>query len=232
MMQGLFLSMRANITFIEEKFHEYNAMCFGGKLPKVPILLSQAKTYIGICTFKKNTSLFGKSRPYDFKLHFSTRLDLPQNVLEDTIIHEMIHLYIGVNNIKDTSPHGKVFLSFMQQINEEFGRNITISHKATPEQRQSAVNTRVQYHVIAAVKYTDGRTGVKVLPRIKQRIDDYYRVIIRVKEIASIDFYMSCNPFFNRYPNSGAFKVYAIKPEELTKHLADAELINYVCSAK
>lgn len=224
--------MRANIPFIEEKYHEYNTMCFGGDLPKVPILLSQAKTYIGICTFKKKTSLFHKSRPYDFKLRFSTLLDLPQNVLEDIIIHEMIHLYIGVNNIKDTSPHGTVFMSFMQQINEKFGRNITISHKTTPEQRLSVVNTRVQYHVIAAVKFTDGRTGVKVLPRIKQRIDDYYKTLIRAKEIESINFYMSKDPFFNRYPNSGAFKIYAIKPEELTKHLADAELINNVCSAK
>ncbi len=228
----LFTSMRANIPFITEKFHEYNELFFGGKLPTVPILLSQAKTYIGICMFKKKTTFLHESRPYDFKLCFSTRLDLPQNVLEDTIIHEMIHLYIGVNNIKDSSPHGNIFKSFMHQINEKFGRNISISHKATPEQKQSVVNTRVQYHVIAVVKFTDGRKGIKVLPRILQRIDAYYRAIIKAKGVASIDFYMSKDPFFNSYPNSGAFKVYAIKPEELAEHLADAELINNVCSAK
>lgn len=207
-------------------------MFFSGKLPQVPILLSQAKTYLGICTFKRKNPLLGNSKAYDFKLSFSTRLDLPQNVLEDIIIHEMIHLYIGYFQIKDTSPHGKVFREFMNKINSNFGRHISISHKTTAEQKQSAVNTRVQYHVIAVVKFTDGRKGIKVLPRILQRIDAYYKAIIKAKGVVSIDFYMSKDPFFHRYPNSGAFKVYAIKPEELTEHLSDAELINDVCSAK
>ena len=45
--------MTPTIPFIKEKFDEYNRMMFDGKLPDIPIRLSNAKGFLGMCCFKK-----------------------------------------------------------------------------------------------------------------------------------------------------------------------------------
>ena len=39
--------MKATIPYIERKFEEFNQQMFAGKLPKLPIELSDAKTFLG-----------------------------------------------------------------------------------------------------------------------------------------------------------------------------------------
>lgn len=217
--------MRATIPFIEQKFKEYNAMIFKNSLPPLPIMLSRARTSLGQCAYTKRRTVFGTIEKYDFKLRISTAFDLPQKMLEDVIIHEMIHYYIDYNKIKDTSAHGRVFKQMMNDINTAFNRHITISTRLNAEQNAASADTRKRYHVIAAVKMKDGRTGLKVLPRIWQRIYDYRDAMLRSGKVTSVAFYMSCNPFFNRYPNSGAFAVHYIEESTLNENLTEAEEI-------
>ena len=61
---------------------------------------------------------------------------MDERLLEDTIIHEMIHYHILSNQLQDTSAHGKLFRKMMDDINARFGRNVTISHKPTEEERE------------------------------------------------------------------------------------------------
>ena len=125
--------MKATVEYIEKKFEEFNRQMFAGKLPKLSIELSNAKTFLGQCAFKKRLTVFGKVKLYDFRMRISTRFDLTEREIEDTIIHEMIHYYIGVNNLKDTSAHGQLFRQMMNSINERYGRSLTISHKVTKQ---------------------------------------------------------------------------------------------------
>ena len=101
--------MKADRQYIEKKFEEFNRQMFAGKLPPIPIELSDAKSFLGQWVFKIRRTLFGKTEKYDFRLRINTRIDLPEQDIEDTIIHEMIHYYIGVNQLKDTSAHGQIF---------------------------------------------------------------------------------------------------------------------------
>lgn len=39
--------MNATVPFIEQKFEEFSRQMFGGKLPKIPVELSDAKTFLG-----------------------------------------------------------------------------------------------------------------------------------------------------------------------------------------
>ncbi len=215
--------MKATIPYIEQKFEEFNRHMFGGKLPKIPVELSDAKTFLGQCVFKKRRKPFGKTESYDFRLRINTRVDLPEREVEDTIIHEMIHYYIGYNQLKDASAHGPLFLSIMNEINRKFGRNLTVSHESTKEQREQLQDKRSHYHVIAVVKFHDGRTGIKVLPRVLRSILYYYNNVLANREIASIQLYMSNNVFFNRYPNSSALKVHFLEADEIRKQLEGAE---------
>ena len=120
--------MKATVPYIEKKFEEFNRQMFGGKLSKIPVELSDAKTFLGQCVFKKRRKPIGKTELYDFRLRINTRVDLPEREIEDTIIHEMIHYYIGYNKLEDASAHGPLFLSIMNEINRKFGRNLTVSH--------------------------------------------------------------------------------------------------------
>ena len=38
------IKMKATIPYIEQKFEEFNRQMFGGKLPKIPVELSDGKT--------------------------------------------------------------------------------------------------------------------------------------------------------------------------------------------
>ena len=215
--------MRATVDYVKSKFDEYNKLMFEGKLPRPSIMLSSAKTFLGKCEFKKRRLPDGRVERYNFCLRINSRFDLTEQELEDTIIHEMIHYYIASNQLKDTSAHGRLFRTMMNGINARFGRHIAISHKPTETQKQQAREGRRSWHVVAVVTFTDGRTGVKVLPRIVERITYYYNNVLSAKDVSAIQLYMSNDTFFNQFPNSSALKVSICEEETLKSHLADAE---------
>ena len=215
--------MKATIGFVENKFDEFNQQIFGGKLPKIPVVLSDAKTFLGQCVCRTRRMPNGKVEKFDFKLRINTRLDLPEREVEDIIIHEMIHYYIGYHQLKDTSAHGQIFRRMMNEINTKFGRNVSVSHRSTKEQREELVDQKARYHVIAVVTFHDGKTGIKVLPRVLQRILHYYNNVLANRGVKSVELYMSNNVFFNRFPNSSALKVHYLAMEEIQKNLEGAE---------
>lgn len=215
--------MKPTIPYIEQKFEEFNEQMFAGRLPKLPIELSDAKTFIGVCVYKKRKLPNGKFEKYDFKLRINTRIDLSEQEIEDTIIHEMIHYYIDVNQLEDSSSHGHLFRQMMNAINDKFGRHLSVTHKGTQEQREQAIDKTARYHVIAVVKLRNGKCGIKVLPRIVPRILNYYNKVGASKDVLEIELYMSNNIFFNRFPNSSALTVYHLSADEIAENLKGAE---------
>ena len=222
--------MIPTIPYIERKFEEFNKQMFAGELPPIPIVLSDAKTFLGKCVYKKRLGKDGKAEYYDFKLRINTRIDLPENEVEDTLIHEMIHYFIGYKRLEDASSNGPLFMHIMNTINEKYGRNITVTFKGTSEQQEQLVDKKQRYHVVALVKFHDGKTGIKVLPRVVQSILRYYNTISSAREIESVKLFMSNDIFFNRFPNSAALKVHFVNEEEVLGHLAGAEVL--LCDGK
>lgn len=217
--------MKATIPYIQQKFDEFNRQMFGGHLPRIPIVLSDAKTFLGQCAYQTRRLPSGETEHYNFRLRINTRIDLPEQELEDTIIHEMIHYHIGVNHLKDTSAHGPLFRSMMNDINERYGRHLTISHRSTKEQKEQAIDKRQRWHVVAVVEMTNGKTGVKVLPRIVPRILNYYNKVGTSRMVRDIQLFMSNDAYFNRFPNSSAINVINVDHDEVMGHLKGAEVI-------
>lgn len=215
--------MKPTIEYIQKKFDEYNDRIFAGRLPKIPVLLSDAATFVGKCCFRQQRSSDGLIKCFDFSLRINTRIDYPESVIEDTIIHEMIHYFIHFNGLHDSAPHGELFVALMNRINISHNRNITIRHKSTPDEQIQARCAKRSWHVIAAIKFkTPGKHGVKVLPRVGKTILTYDKAVRASSNIESADYYLSDNPFFNRYPNSGALKVHDIDYKILVENLRDA----------
>lgn len=214
--------MRPTLPYIQQKFDEFNRLCFDGKLPPITIVLSNARTYLGVCAYKTKRNFLGRKTHYDFRLRISTRFDLPEDVIEDTILHEMIHYHIAYNHLKDSTTHGPLFRQMMQDFNSRFGRHITISHRLTEAQRTEAADTRRKLHVVAVVRFKDGRVGLKCIPRIRERIADYCTQVKRVPEVEDVALYLTDNVFFNRFPTSAALRVHFIDEAELAAQLEGA----------
>lgn len=210
--------MVATQKIIEEAFNQFNALCFEGKLPPVPMKISRARVSLGKCVYMATRPLFGKKKCSNFEIRISNQFDLTQTEIEDVVIHEMIHYYIAYFGIADTSAHGKVFRKMMQEINAKFGRNITISSRGI---QQVAQTRRVNY-VVAVMKFSYGKMAIKVLPRVVERICNYRIVFMSQPHVTEINFYLSDNPFFSQYPKSSVFKAHRIEAETISRELKGA----------
>lgn len=212
--------MKATIEFITQTYDRFNGLCFNGSLPSIPVKLSHARTFLGKVTFVGKRNLFGKIVRFEhFTLRISTVFDLTEPELEDVILHEMIHYYILVNGIKDSSAHGRVFRKMMNDLNLRFGRNMKISHHLTPAQR-TAVTKKIRANYFCVSQLSDGNWGITVCANT--RIFEIHRKLPKYYRLRSVTWYGSTDPFFNRYPRSRVPKIYKISKEELDLHLADA----------
>lgn len=212
--------MRPSIEYVEGKFDEFNALIFGGKLPKLPFKISSARTSLGQIKFFHEKNDDGTWHYYGFTFHVSNKFDLAEDVVEDTIIHEMIHYYICYNQMQDNGPHGDLFKQKMEEINNAFNRNITIVHKGTKQEAES--DTEKRRHLVCISRFKDGQRAVTVSadnPRILFRIWDE---IARIDQIEEYKWFYT-NPFFNRIPRAQNAKFYRIPADELRPHLANVE---------
>ena len=126
--------MKPTTEDLQQQFDALNKQCFGGQLPKVRIQLSKARTYLGQLGYKRRRKLLGGWEYYDYVIRISIRLEHTEDEITDTLLHEMIHLYISVNHLKDTSTHGVLFRKIMNELNTRYGRHITVSHHRTKEE--------------------------------------------------------------------------------------------------
>lgn len=217
--------MIATLDFLVKRFDSFNHAYFGGALPPVPIKLGRAVRSLGSCTYKKRRRLFGKTEYYDFCLHISRRYDLPEEELEDILLHEMIHYEILVNQLQDTSAHGRLFRARMKQFNEQYGRHISVSHRyALPP---VAAPKEMRPQVVARVLMKNGWIGVKRLPASLQRINAYRRGLLRSGEVASVDFYLTDDPYFLRFPKSSALNIFFPADPDLPAHFTAARLLAF-----
>ena len=197
------------IPYIQKKFDDFNRQYFGNLLPPIPVKLSNAKTFLGKVCFRKERKLFSRKWHYsDFILRINTRIELPEEMVEDIILHEMIHYYIAVNQLQDTSAHGRLFRAEMARLNAA-GRHIRISHRLTPEQAQQAQG-KPKLRVVWVAYFKDGKAGVKVVPKKVSHILRFHRAALVHFPIDHLEWYLSDSPFFAQYPSSSALRFYLL----------------------
>lgn len=210
--------MIPTLDYVQAKFDAFNALCFEGRLPLPEFQMSRARTFIGKVTCKRTRSFFGPWRNSNFVFRISQRRDLPEAEVEDTILHEMIHLDIMSSQQRDTSAHGWLFRAKMDDLNRRFGRHITISHRLTDAEREQDRERR--RHLVCVSRLKSGRWGVTLAAHT--RLYDLWAQMDRVPEIVSHSWFLSTDPFFNRFPRSRTPKVYYAPEEDLMSHLRDA----------
>lgn len=212
--------MKANIKFVTEKFNVFNRQIFANELPMLPIRIGHARTSLGGLACNKKTNLFGKTQYYNFRMIISDSIDLPQEELEDIIIHEMIHYFIAYKQIQDTSAHGKLFMKMMNDINKRFGRHISVSRRQTASELDTTYTLPPKPRYICITELADGRTGITIAP--KTRIFQLWKTMPQLFKTKSCRWFYTTSPYFGRYPTCLKPKIYVVEKEELQKHLQGA----------
>lgn len=215
--------MKATIQFATEKFREFNRLMFEGKLPEVPILMSDSRRALGMLKYERKRNMLGQMVCSNFRIYISRRYDLQQDEVEDTLIHEMIHLYIAYNDLKDTSQHGDRFKHHMNLINRKFNRNITVSNK---DKSINDTDIHACAHYICETHWQDGKRYITCCART--RIFDVNEQALEHPGCMSIRWWFTLNPYFNRYPKCLKLKLYRISDEDYSAHIAIAT--ECVCS--
>lgn len=109
-----------------------------------------------------NRSIDGKITPY--MLCISSTFDVPKEFIEDTILHEMIHLYcMNYNLIDGAVGHGKSFVKIMNDLNKKYNRNIDVVADFN-DIKDRIVTTKVS----TFIRFKNSR-GITVIYKIYER---------------------------------------------------------------
>ncbi len=215
--------MEITTEYIEKRFQYFNQLCFGGRLVLPPIRLSRSRRTLGQVRFMRRHRLWGKTKFYGFEFVISSLgvsfMDAEQ--VDDIILHEMIHFSILSDQLQDTSAHGKLFRSEMLRINRDFNRHITISYRSSTSEIAKERNIIGRKNVVATLLLADGSSGMMVVART--RICQIWRQLKQVPTVVQIKFFVTDNPFFNRFPRCITLKYHPMSRSELLSHLEDAQ---------
>lgn len=190
--------MTLTVDLLRAWFRQFNADYFGDELPVPRLALSKARTRLGTMSCKYRRRL--TRRVYsDFTIRVSTYYACTEREYQETLLHEMIHYYITYKHIRDTSSHGPVFRSMMEQLNRQYGWHITVSssmlgHELSDPHQARAART---YVVLAIVKSDGSRMLSVVSPRSAPKIDWLARM---ANEIADHRWYMTQDDYFREFP--------------------------------
>lgn len=211
--------MRPTLQFLTDCFCKFNDEIFRSSLPTPRLSVNKNRSRLGQLTFRITRRIIGKPTYSHFELSVSNVFDREQCVWEDTIIHEMIHLYIHANGYTDTSAHGEIFRAVMQKINRQFGRHINITARLSADERDT--DTARRHHYICVLTLSDGRTALACVAR--SRLFELWNRIPEGFDCTTTTWYLSTNPYFNRYRRVMTCKVYIVdNPDELENALTDA----------
>lgn len=141
--------MTLTINYIESAFNKYNVLYFNGVLKRPAFKITNSKRQLGCLAIKIS--------PFGTKVHtlsISKYWDRTEKQYDNTIIHEMIHLYISQMNIYDNGSHGRVFKQHCARINK-YGWNLsrttdTKDWKLSEEAQKKEENrlSKVSYNII------------------------------------------------------------------------------------
>lgn len=203
--------MRATLDFLENRFDEYNRGIFHNGLPRPLMHISSARSFMGQFKIERQHHILGKSKEI-YHLTLSDRYDLEQAILEDVVIHEMIHFLIHYKKIKDTASHGRHFRELMNEINKRFGRNITISHRCSKQELES---DDVKAHsIVCLCRMSDGR---QLVCRVSQsKVFEIHRAFQRWDQVAKEEWYWVYGSYFNRYRRVVTPRLFPVEGEGLS----------------
>lgn len=214
----MILCMRPTLQYIIERFDYYNQLCFDGKLQRPPITLNTRYAQMGVTKWNVRSDENGKSYNTNFSIEISVRRDLPEEEYTDTLVHEMIHYYIGSNNLKDDSTHGTLFCQKMDEIFQKYGIKTSIAFEPSEEEM---VNTKTRYRYVCVADAEDGHMLVAVVARNK--LFQFWNIIPTMKGVSNVHWYLSDRQIFETFPVAVSPRLIYMEADKLHHYLSGAK---------
>lgn len=103
--------MLPTLTFIQQTFHRFNQEYFQGTLPTPAFKITWTSEEMGACSRHTRIDAYGITHSR-YEISCSKYFDCPLEELENTMLHEMCHLWVFINYPNTTEPsHGPIWQS-------------------------------------------------------------------------------------------------------------------------
>lgn len=186
--------MEITIDYINKAFDKYNEKYFGDSLNKPTFKLFKSKRTLGqFCVQNSHYRYFG-GQP-TLVIRISNYYNREQKDFDNTIIHEMIHLWVFQNNLKDVSSHGRHWLKMASIINQD-GWDI---QPTSNEHYECAVIKNKEYTILSFIDKNNKRFICRVNPNKENKFietltyNHYQSIhIIRSKNSRKFDTFINC----------------------------------------
>lgn len=209
--------MRPTLKQLVSKFHHFNHLIFGDKLP-LPEIRQTTDIYRAGCTTSQIVKLAdGTVTRTGWTILISIRFDSPESHYDNVLVHEMIHYYIGYNNLQDDGSHGHLFVRFMNRINEKFGMDIQV-RGVFSDTDISQLSPRQRF--FCAVEMKDGQLAFGVIA--KNKVREVWDLLDRRPEIENVTWYSSYNPRLGICPIASGPSLHFVDRETLDLFLKDS----------
>lgn len=206
--------MKPTLQYISRQFAEFNDAYFNGELPRPAFALGRARTVLGQFSCRRLRSWFpGRRKLSGCTIRMSTYYDLPERECQNVLLHEMIHYYIAYKGIRDTSPHGRVFRSMMEHLNNAHGWGITV--RTDTRRWAKAEPARPRQRLVLALTMADGRCFLSVVNR--KYCAAIEREVLRNKAIASHRWVLTADESFSDYPTVRTLRARRVSRETYLK---------------
>lgn len=215
--------MTLDTKTLREWFDYFNHLCFQDGLPVPQLKLSKSRTRLGTMTCRRiRRHIIMTKRTYTLRI--STYYESTERELQDVLLHEMIHYFISFNNLHDTSPHGKLFIKMMNEINRTHRRNITVSSHSANKKVAATISKQLP-RLVLAMEMNGKECYLTV---VNQRYaNDIKSKLKIVKDLTSHSWFVSADPFFHDFPTVRSLRARKVSRETLEQKVAEGQKIDF-----
>lgn len=168
--------MTLTIDYIRGSFIKYNVLYFNNLLKMPNFKITHSKRRLGTLSIRRRANFAFGGYIKEHTISVSDYYDRTEKQYDNTIIHEMIHLYISQNDIIDNGSHGKRFKAECARINKygwELSRCTDTSGWKLSEYAQKKQNikkAKASYNVII---YKESGNSQFIFRVSKPNVDRY-----------------------------------------------------------
>ena len=196
--------MTLTISYISEKFEKYNNLYFNGSLKTPKFKISNSKRALGTLCISRRLNFYGEYTK-EHTILISKYYDRTEKQYDNTLIHEMIHLYISQNDIIDNGSHGRRFKAECARINKygwDLSRTTDISGWKLSEEAQKRLDNKLSnatYSVFVYQMYDTDNTQF-IFRVAKGKELTYYNHLKYTCKAAKVKYFKSNDNIFESLP--------------------------------
>jgi hypothetical protein len=196
--------MTLTISYISEKFEKYNNLYFNGSLKTPKFKISNSKRALGTLSISRRLNFYG-GYTKEHTISISKYYDRTEKQYDNTLIHEMIHLYISQNDIIDNGSHGRRFKAECARINKygwDLSRTTDISGWKLSEEAQKRLDNKLSnatYEIIVYQMYDTDNTQF-IFKVAKGKALNYYNHLKYKCKAVKVKYFKSNDNIFESLP--------------------------------